>query len=202
MNTFEIVFQISGADYQQVHHYRQEMDLRVIQDQIARRGYAILISLHGQHGFDRISKLPALGEAVPWYGNVDSAYRYTCRPEASGFSLRVENLAGGLSMFCAEVLPSLELHLVDEMQIRPAKPPAPGRSPFPRTWFFREEESLQKLTLTIPPDLTAHLAAWQCWGEPPTEYEFIFVPSSIGTAIHTRHLTCGEVLDLTRDVKW
>jgi hypothetical protein len=202
METFELIFQIKGEPYRQVHQYRQEMDLRVIQNQIARRGYAILISLHGQHGFDRISELPALGEAVPWYGNVDSAYRYTCHPEPAGCGLRVENMAGGHSMFCAEVLPALELHLVDEMQIGPAKPPAPGRSPFPRTWIFREEESLQRLTLTIPPDLTAHLATWKWWGERLPEYEFIFTPSSIGTAIQVRHLPSGENLDLTKDANW
>jgi hypothetical protein len=82
MDSFEVVFHISGNDYRQVYHYRQEMDLRVIQDQVARNGYAILISLHGQHGFDRISKLPALDEAMPIYSPKKNSLNSLIRPHS------------------------------------------------------------------------------------------------------------------------
>jgi hypothetical protein len=202
METFGLVFHINDEAYQRVKAYRQEMDLRAIQDQITRRGFAMLISYRGQRGFERISQVPALGEAVPWYGNVDAAYRYTCRPEPAGWSLRVENLASGMSFFCAELLPALELHLEGTIQPVPTKPPASNRSPFPRAWIFRDDEALDKLTLTIPAELTAQLAAWPRWGELLSAYEFEFTPGSIGTMIHARHLPSGEELDLTRDANW
>jgi len=202
METFGLVFHINDEAYQRVKAYRQEMDLRAIQDQITRRGFAMLISYRGQRGFERISQVPAMGEAVPWYGSVDAAYRYTCRPEPAGWTLRVENLASGMSFFCAELLPALELHLAGLIQLAPAKPPAPGSSPFPRAWIFREDEALEQLILTIPAELTAQLAAWPRWGDPLSAYEFVFTPGSIGTMIHVRHLPNGEELDLTEDANW
>ncbi len=43
---------------------------------------------------------------------------------------------------------------------------------------------------------------WEWYSEDAEKYDFIFSPSSVGTAVTVCHRESGSLLELTRDVEW
>ena len=202
MKTKTLVFCIAADAYLKVHRYRQEMDYRVIKNQIERKGSAMIRRFRGQDGLHQIQELPAMGEAVPWYGTFGAGFSYTIQEEMEGSSLKVECLASEFSLLCSEKLPPLELHLSDGAQYRESLDQI-------LKGFFRlsidafiENEEDQEIYLMITPEVLPLLTAWPAWGEPLTQYKFVFNPSSVGCAVQVQHMGSGDSIDLTKDVNW
>jgi hypothetical protein len=202
MKTKTLVFRIADEAYSKVYQYRQEMDYRVIKNQIERKGMAMIRRFRDQDGLNQIRELPKVGEAVPWYGTFGAGFSYTIRNEIEGGSLKMECLASEFSLLCSEKLPSLELHLSDGAQYRESIDQI-------LKGFFRltidafiENEEDQEIYLMITSEFLPILAEWPFWGEPLTQYDFIFNPSSVGCAVLVQHVESGESINLTKDVNW
>ena len=203
MELKDLSFHISGDNYEKVCQYRFEMDLRVIRNQIERRGHAILIWFRGEPGFSTVSEIPGIGEAVPWYGTAGTGYHYIVRPMGEGCLLRVENIASGVPLICTEPLPPLELHLPEATRrvLTESK-----RTPFSILGggddAFDENVELREIVLQISKDDFSHLEKWSHWGKELSEYEFTFSPLKVGTPVMVKDIASDELVDLTKDVNW
>lgn len=202
MGTFELQFHVGGEAYQQVREYRVEMDHRVIRNQIERRGNAIVTRLRDQEMLNFVRELPQPGEATPYYGTVGTGYRYTLQPQAKGCSLKVENLASGVGLFCSEVLPEIEISLDEGVELREVSNGGLKGLPRHAGYAFHEEEDTQEIVLSVTPDLYAKLVAWKYYGKPLSEYVFVFSPLKVGNLVRVRHQESGEEIDLTGEINW
>lgn len=198
----ELIFRITGEAYAQVVRYRQEMNYQIIRDQIERKGRAMIERYRGERRFGPISDLPAIGEAVPWYGDVGTGYSYTLRPQVQGCMLKIENVANGKSFFCSKALPPQEIHTPVGPVLKTFTDGTGKDSPRHVGYAFVEDEDAGELLLSITADLYPLLAAWSHYGKALRQYEFIFGPLTVGTLIEVRHVESGEGLDLTKDVAW
>ena len=197
-----LVFPIANEDYSKVHQYRMEMDYRVIKNQIERKGMAMIRRFRDQDGLHQIRELPEMGEAVPWYGTFGAGFSYTIRNEIEGCSLKVECLASEFSLLCSEKLPPLEIHLSDGAQYRESIDQILKGTFRLSIDAFIENEEDQEIYLMITPEFLPILTAWSAWGEPLSQYEFVFNPSSVGCAVLVQHVGSGESINLTKDVNW
>lgn len=199
MKNLTLTFSITGNSYDQVRQYRLETDERIIRNQIERRGSAILQSYRGQKGFAQISEIPKLGEAVPWYGSFGVGYHYLLQPLTKGINLRVEYLVGEMPLICTEILPALEIRLPSGIEYREPEDHVDKSVLGTALASVVENETERTIELRIPADLLAPLKPWHFWGEPLTQYIFIFEPSSMGCTVFIQHAASGENLNLSGD---
>jgi hypothetical protein len=202
MKTKFLVFCIAEDAYLKVHHYRQEMDYRIIKNQIDRKGMALIRRYRGKDGLNHIRDLPEIGEAVPWYGTFGAGFSFTIRNEKEGSSLKVECLASEFSLLCSEKLLPLELHLSDGAQYRESIDQILKETFRLSIDAFIENEEDREIYLVITPESLQLLTAWPSWGEPLTQYEFVFNPSSVGCAVLVQHVGSGESINLSKDENW
>lgn len=196
MNSKTLVFCITGESYSRVFHYRQAMDLRIVKNQIERRGMAIIHHFRGQDGLGTIHEIPEVGEAIPWYSTFGQGYNFTVRPEVEGAALKVKSLVSGFPLICTEILPSLELLLPEGYHYQEAVDSLDKSLLWTPPPSFMENQERCEIELRIPIELLVPLAAWKNWGEPLTQYEFIFAPSSVRCEVIIQHAASGEHFNL------
>jgi hypothetical protein len=216
-----LAFHIAGEAYRQVLRYRQEMDLRIIQDHLNRKGSAVVSRLKGEDMLGQIHEVPGLGEAVPWYGDFSTGYKFSVQPLEQNCRLRVENTSVPTEAAGLRERPALDLNLPDclrwstfeEAELAllaryDAQTSAlvrgihQGRG-LPNAGFaFQDDEAGEEIVLRVTPDLLPILENWEFFGSPLSEYEFSFEPLTVGTQVWVRHLGSGNQIDLTGGIDW
>ena len=199
-----IIFQLSGQSLQQVIEWQQALDLKVMQYQIETNGSTLVVR-HKQKDIrplQPIVELPKPGEAIPWYGDIGDVYSYCFQPEAAGCFLRVVNSAGGRVLWHPDPFPPLELHLLHPVQVE-KELSRPRWFGLDWGWWYNwPENQVDELRFEIDQKFCQDLVEWG-WDDRRVEnYEYQFIPTSVGCEILVRDIATGEEIHLTRDVCW
>ncbi len=200
----ELAFKIPATLYRQILTWQQAIDLEIMCYQIERFGRAMVIKRGGEGRVQQVSQVPAPGEAQPYYGEIGGAYCYLFHPQCDGCVLRVENIVSGRVLFHPDPIPPLELFVPDPVELHTFPN---GNQSFLKPdvgYIFVDNTQLEdgQVIFTITQDIYPRLAAWKRYGEPPAAYIFKFNPTLIGCFVHVEHIQTGEVLDVTRNVRW
>ncbi len=229
----ELSFIVAGEAFRQVRAWQADCDQAVMRTNLEKRGIAQVVLLAGgkrsadpaggyqpggshpagkQQSVETVRKMPAPGQALPFYGPRGGGYRYTfagCTVEAAqvlACRLQVENTA--LERLKAAGYAPLELAVEDAAQNGGAA--APGTTAGEaldlddpqvvrklKAALEGAGRQVNQLRFVIDAELLKKLAAWPRWGKAYSDYAFIFRPWSIGTEIRLRHVPSGEMITLS-----
>jgi hypothetical protein len=217
-----LLFTLQGDSYRQMMQWRQQIDLEVLRHQIEIRGQALVTRLGDQFGVQKVSSLPELGEADPYYGAYGGAYRFTFHPLSGprtgplsaeqsmpltgplpiGCELEVFNQMGGFAFFYPHRIDPLRLFLPNPPSLsrqsnghsRPLNNPTGSFAS-----FTSENPETGEMRFQITAPLYAALTQWGWYGRSFSAYDFIFIPTSSGCLVRVRMRERNVVLELNKE---
>lgn len=191
-----LIFRLTSDACQQVTAWQQTVDLEVIRYQILHRGQAMVVRYGAQYGLQKLTSLPALGEAEAYYGMFGGAYRYTFQPTTEGCDLEVCNQMGGFAYFYPDAIPPLNLHLSTEPELVLRRRSRKVTAPLEAAPFTQENG---EMIFRIPSHLYINLSRWAWYGRSLDFYRFIFVPTTTDCLVRVWMPESEAMVDLVKE---
>lgn len=191
-----IFFRVRDPLTSQMVSWRRDVDEAVMRYQLGRRSEILVIGLQDQ-GLTHISEMPERGRFVPYYGMVGGGFAFTFHPVGEVVEISVDAVFSGNPMFHPGPIEPLRLVAPNIM--------------------LAQAEVYENAGTTGPEDALTYLPeflfgfygefmdifrSWEWYSEDSEKYDFIFSPSSVGTAATVHHRENGSLIELTRDVEW
>jgi hypothetical protein len=202
-----LIAQITGEAYRHMLDWRQDIDLQLIQFQLDHDREALVIMYEPKFGMRRITELPAPGTARPHTSSFGGGYEYCFLHRSTGWMLSVTNTTQRSFRFAhvAPIPPLLIEHSAGvSVDLRPSEgvrwtaarglQDDSGSMPVDRTAIEAQ--------FTIDDEMYERLLAWGWTQARLTEYQYCFVPLSVGCEIMVEHPASGTKNHLTKDVGW
>jgi len=214
-----LLFRVNNNAYHQMISWQKRVDVDVLRHQIETRGQALVVRLGSQVGLQKITSLPELGDADPYYGAFGGAYRFTFHPLSgpqtgplsaeqsapltgplpAGCELEVFNQMGGFAYFYPTRIDPLRLFLPNPPELqrmsngytRPLEAPPP----FP----IENDPQAGEMSFRIHASLYATLTQWGWYGRSLSAYDFIFIPTTASCLVRVRMRESGAILDLLKE---
>lgn len=200
-----LIAQITGEAYQHMLDWRNEIDSQLIQFQLDHYGASVVIIFTPKIDMRRITELPALGTARAHTSSFGGGYEFCFLHGSVGWMLSVTNTTQRSFRF--EGIAPIPPLLIDDTtaisivvrQFEDVRRLAPAglmddsssdRTPTDRATFPIAGEDFDKLV------------AWGWTRERLTEYQYGFIPLSVGCEIMVEHPASGTKNRLTKDVGW
>lgn len=191
-----IFFRVRDPFTSQIVSWRRNVDEAVMRYQLGRSSQILVCGLQGQ-GLTHITEMPTRGEYMPYYGVIGGGFEFAFHPAGELTEITVEAAVSKHPMFHPDPIEPLRLAIPAVM--------------------LTQAEVLENIGTVAPADATTYLPEflfgfygqfmdmfheWKWYSEDVEKYDFIFVPTSVGTMAIVRHRASGSLLDLTRDVQW
>lgn len=212
-----LLFILQGDAYRQVKRWQQQIDLDILRYQIENRGQALVTHLGNKIGVQKISRLPAPGEAEPYYGAYGGAYRYTFHalsgpktgplsaeqtmpltgPLPIGCELEVYNQMGGFAFYYPQRIDALRLFFPEPPSILRVSNGHTRPLISPAVIVDCPKDNQKLFHITAP--LYSMLTQWGWYGRSLSAYDFIFIPTSTGCLVRVRMRERGVILELTKE---
>lgn len=202
-----LVVQITGDAYRHMINWRNEVDLQLIQFELDDNGQALVITLVPEFHMRRITELPAPGTARPHVGSFGGGYEYCFLPSSSGWTVKVTNLTQRSFRF-EHITPISPLVIEDSAEAYVSLRPSEGGHWSTAHGLQDDSESMTidrtatEAQFTIDDEMYERLIAWGWTSDRLTEYQYCFVPLSVGCEIMVEHPASGTKNHLTKDVGW
>ncbi len=191
-----IFFRVRDPFTSQIVSWRRGVDEAVMRYQLGRSSQILVFGLRDQ-GLTNITEMPARGEFMPYYGVIGGGFEFVLHPAGELTEVTVEAAVSQHPMFHPDPIEPLRLAIPAAMHT--------------------QAEVLENIGTVAPNDATTYLPeflfgfygqfidifhGWEWYSEDAGKYDFIFVPTSVGTMVSIRHRESESLLDLTRDVQW
>jgi hypothetical protein len=191
-----IFFHVRDPLTSELVSWRRDVDEAVMRYQLGRRSQILVCGLQDQ-GMTHITEMPERGKFMPYYGMIGGGFTFIFHPAGELTEITVETVAS-------------ENPLLHPEPIEPLKLSAPDL-------LLTQAEVYENIGTVSPDDTMTYLPEflfgfygefldmfhkWEWYSEDVEKYDFIFVPTSVGTMVNVRHQESGSILDLTRDVSW
>jgi len=189
-------FDIPAAKMNDIVAWILLADKTYMRREIERRGFATVIGLNGNRGFNRITEIPPVaGTAVPYYGMTGGAYRFSFTINANGTRLLVEHQLGK-----SLGLPPYDVILEKQAKFKSHAEPT-------SYWYYNRLENLiEKRSLNysmfIDGEIYVNMLATGWQRESAREYIYQFIPTTVGCIICLHHLVSGQIHNLTVNIDW
>lgn len=191
-----IFFRVCDPLTSQIVTWRRDVDEAVMRYQLGRRSSVLVCGLQDQ-GMTHITEMPARGEFMPYYGMIGGGFTFVFHPVQEQVEVIVEATVSEHPLFHPSPIVPLKLAAPDSM--------------------ITQAEVYENIGTVAPDDTMTYLPEflfgfygkfmkvfreWEWYSEDVEKYDFVFVPTSVGTMANVRHRESGSLLDLTRDVNW
>ena len=191
-----IFFRVCDPLTSQIVSWRRDVDEAVMRYQLGRRSSVLVCGLQDQ-GMTHITEMPARGEFMPYYGMTGGGFTFVFHPVDEQVEVNVEATVSEHPLFHPNPIAPLKLAAPDSM--------------------ISQAEVYENIGTVAPDDTMTYLPEflfgfygkfmnvfreWEWYSEDVEKYDFVFVPTSVGTMANVRHRESGSLLDLTRDVNW
>jgi hypothetical protein len=173
-----------------------QSDEAYLQDELNKHGVATVIRYQGKFGFQRIVELPKIaGTAIPYYGTTGGAHHFIFNVQEDETTLRVRH-ALGKRLKLKPYETTLGTHPQFERQAEASN-----------HWFTNRSETLienreKEFRFYIDGEIYANLLAIGWQKERIHEYQYKFIPTSVGCHIIIRNIASAQTFDLTEDIEW
>lgn len=191
-----LYFDIPAAQLNDVVAWVLLSDEIYMRHEIETKGFAIAIRLEGRTGLKRITEVPAVaGTADPFYGNTGGAHRFLFNIEDNGVRLRAEHHFAETANIppyevYIDVPAHFESHAVSSSHWNSN---SLGRMIRNRNYnysMFIDGEMYENMLAT----------GWQ--KEDAGNYQYEFIPTTVGCIIRIHNLIDGQSYDLTANIDW
>ena len=191
-----IFFCIHDPFTSQIVSWRRDIDEAVLRYQLGRSSEIMAIGLDGE-GLTTISEMPERGKAIPYYGTVGGGFEFAFHPMDNLTEIMVDAVFAGHPFFHPDPIAPLRIITSDII--------------------LSQAEVYEHVGTTGPDDVITYLPEflfgfygkylstfreWEWYSEDMRKYDFLFSPTSVGTAALVRHRESDTLLDLTRDANW
>lgn len=195
--TYEsLYFHIPAAKVDGIAAWVLLSDEAYMQNEINKHGVTTVIKYQGKVGFQRINEVPKqAGMATPYYGTTGGAYHFIFNVKDDDTTLRIRHALG--SNF---KLKPYETTLGTQAQFE-------SQSESTDRWFMnRLETVIEKRTedfrFYIDGEIYANLLAIGWKKENIQDYQYKFIPTTVGCRIIIRHIASDQTFDLTENIEW
>ena len=167
-----------------------------MQNEINKHGVITVIQYQGKYGFHRINEVPKLaGTATPYYGTTGGVYNFIFNVTDDDTALRIRHSLG--SNF---KLKPYETALGTHPQFESHSEPTDH-------WFLNRLETIiekreKDFRFYIDGEIYANLLAIGWKKENIQDYQYKFIPTSVGCQIIVRHIASTQTFDLTENIEW
>jgi hypothetical protein len=200
-----LIAQITGEAYQHMLEWRNEIDSQLIQFQLDRDGEALVITFVPEFHMRRITELPELGTARAHTSSFGGGYEFCFLHSSAGWMLSVTN--NTQRSFRFQGITPIPPLLIDDTtaisiavrQFEDVRGLAPTGLMDDSNW---DRTPTERATFPIGGEDFDKLVAWGWTRERLTEYQYGFIPLSVGCEIMVEHPASGTKNHLTKDVGW
>ena len=171
-------------------------DEAYMQNEINKHGVTTAIKYQGKVGFHRLNEVPKeAGMATPYYGTTGGAYNFIFNVTEDDTTLRIRHAMG--SNF---KLKPYETSLGTQPQFE-------SHSESTDLWFLNRLETIienptKDFRFYIDGEIYANLLAVGWQKENLQDYQYKFIPTTVGCRIIVRHITSKQTFDLTENIEW
>lgn len=171
-------------------------DKTYMQNEINKHGVTTVIKYQGKVGFHRLNEVPQqAGMATPYYGTTGGAYNFIFTVKDDDTNLRIRH-----SMGSQIKLKPYETLLGTQVQFENL-PESTDR------WFMNRLETIiedptKDFRFYIDGEIYANLLAVGWQKEHIQEYQYKFIPTTVGCQIIIRHIASTQTFDLTENIEW
>lgn len=173
-------------------------DETYMQDEINKHGVTTVIHYQGKMGFQRLNEVPKeTGMATPYYGTTGGAYQFIFNPQAEDddTTLRLRHALG------------------KRLKLKPyetdlgTRPQFEGQKEATNHWFLNRTETLienreKEFRFYIDGEIYANLLAIGWQKERLHEYQYKFIPTTVGCHIIVRQIASAQTFNLTEDIEF
>jgi len=191
-----LYFHIPAAKVNDIAEWVLHSDEAYMQDEINKHGVTTVIQYQGKLGFQRINEVPKqAGTATPYYGTTGGAYQFIFNPQEDDTTLRIRHTLGNRLK-----LKPYETALGTRAQFESQPEPTDH-------WFMNRLETLienreKDFNFYIDGEIHANLLATGWQKENIQDYQYKFIPTSVGCQIIIRHIASTQTFDLTKNIEW
>lgn len=167
-----------------------------MQSEINKHGVTTAIKYQGKVGFHRLNEVPKpAGTATPYYGTFGGVYNFIFNVQGDETSLRIRHSLGNQFK-----LKPYETALETGIQFE-------RHSEASNRWFSNRletiiEEREKDFRFFIDGDIYNNLLATGWSKETVQEYQYKFIPTTVGCRIIIRRIASTEIFDLTENIDW
>jgi len=171
-------------------------DEAYMQNEINKHGVTTVIKYQGKVGFHRINEVPKqAGTATPYYGTTGGAYNFIFNVIDDDTTLRIRHALGSQLK-----LKPYETALGTQHQFE-SQAEATDR------WFMNRLETIienreKDFRFYIDGEIYANLLATGWKKENVQDYNYKFIPTSVGCQIIIRHIATSQTYNLTENIEW
>lgn len=191
-----IFFRIRDPYTSQIVSWRRDVDEAVLRYQLGRSREIMAFGLDGQ-GLTTISEMPERGKAIPYYGTVGGGFEFAFHPMGDQTEVTIGAVFEGHPLFHPDPIEPIGFIIPNIM--------------------LPQAEVYEHVGTTGPDDVLTYLPEflfgfygkylsifreWEWYSEDLEKYDFLFSPTSVGTAALVRHRKSDTLLDLMRDADW
>lgn len=167
-----------------------------MQSEINKHGVTTVIKYQGKVGFHRLNEVPKqAGTATPYYGTTGGAHHFIFNVQEDDTILRIRHRLGA------------------QLKIKPYETPLGARVRFEshpeatNQWFMNRLETLienrsEDFRFYIDGEIYANLVAIGWKKENIQDYQYKFIPTTVGCIIVVRHIASTQTFDLTGNIDW
>lgn len=189
-------FHIPAAKVNDIAEWILLSDEAYMQSEINKRGVTTAIKYQGKVGFHRINEVPKeRGMATPYYGTFGGVYNFIFNVEEDDTLLRIRHSLGNQFK-----LKPYEITLGSQIQFE-------SHTEASNHWFSNRletiiEERQHDYRFFIDGEIYTNLLATGWQKEQAHEYQYKFIPTTVGCRIIIRHIASAEIFDLTENIEW
>jgi hypothetical protein len=196
MDKQALQFLVPAEQQAQVRAFRADVSQTITRYFIKRNG-RVMVIVFGEDqmisGMRQVSELPPRGTYEPYAGTTGGAWQYTIHPLLDGgCELKVE-FTQSFPPYPEEVAP---LYLVLPDDPLPADPIINSFSETEMEYPDPEKEGRPGMIFHMGSTCFAEFNEWAA-GRPWTQFDFIFIPTTVCVIQKARYRPTGDLLDLT-----
>ncbi|MBK6792639.1 MAG: hypothetical protein IPG80_08845 [Anaerolineales bacterium] len=189
-------FHIPAATVNKIAAWILLSDDAYMQSEINKHGVTTAIKYQGKVGFHRLNEVPKqTGMATPYYGTIGGVYNFIFNVQEDDTTLRIRHSLGNQFK-----LKPYETALGTHIQFE-------EHSEASNRWFSNRletiiEEHEKDFRFYIDGEIYANLLAIGWQKERIQEYQYKFIPTTVGCRIIIRHIASTRTFDLTENIDW
>ncbi|GAB1470341.1 hypothetical protein MASR2M66_12180 [Chloroflexota bacterium] len=191
-----LYFLVPAAKVHEAVNWVLKSDDIYMQNEINNHGVTTVIRYQGKIGFHRLNEVPQeAGMATPYYGTSGGAHHFIFNIQEDDTTLRIRHYLGAQLK-----LKPYETSLGTQIQFESQSEPT-------NHWFLNRTETLienreKDFRFYIDGDIYANLLAIGWQKERAHDYNYKFIPTTVGCHIIIRHTATSETFNLTENIEW